>query len=265
MFIQQCWEVHGDRFDYSKAKFRGTTEPIIVGCPVHGDFEQIARKHRQGGCPLCGIEQAGKSRRKNKAAVFEETARSIHGDRYDYSQSKYTRAKEKVTIICPDHGPFEQEASGHLMGSGCMQCAIDNRIGPYGLTRAVRGDFDAESPTFLYLVIAKSPESGELVYKVGVGTPSRVVEVRGDMRRTGFEILDSTRTLYQSKGEAVIIEQLLHRQLAKYQCQVTESRRFAGYTELFEKKPDFVAVESSDILIRFREGDRWNIHDQYVE
>lgn len=148
------------------------------------------------------------------------------------------------------------------MGSGCMQCAIDNRIGPYGLTRAVRGDFDAESPTFLYLVIARSPESGELVYKVGVGTPSRVVEVRGDMRRAGFEILDSTRTLYQSKGEAVIIEQLLHRQLAKYQCQVTESRRFAGYTELFEKKPDFIAIDSSDILIRFREGDRWNINDQ---
>ena len=31
---------------------------------------------------------------------------------------------EKIKIICPTHGPFEQEANSHLKGSGCRKCQI---------------------------------------------------------------------------------------------------------------------------------------------
>ena len=51
-------------------------------------------------------------------------ARQIHGDKYDYSDSVYTKALEKIKIICPRHGEFWQEASSHLRGCGCPSCAV---------------------------------------------------------------------------------------------------------------------------------------------
>lgn len=47
---------------------------------------------------------------------FIEKAKSIHGDKYDYSKAIYTTAKKKLIIICPIHGEFEQTPDGHLHG-----------------------------------------------------------------------------------------------------------------------------------------------------
>lgn len=57
---------------------------------------------------------------------FIERAKKIHGDKYDYSKVKYVGSNTKVCIICPKHGEFWQLPSGHLSGSGCKQCVIDN-------------------------------------------------------------------------------------------------------------------------------------------
>jgi hypothetical protein len=46
----------------------------------------------------------------------------MHGDRYDYSHVDYQGNSGKVTIICPEHGEFQQIASEHLIGSGCRIC-----------------------------------------------------------------------------------------------------------------------------------------------
>ncbi len=47
-------------------------------------------------------------------ADFIERAKAIYGDRYDYSQVEYVSAHAKVTITCPDHGPFQQVPASHL-------------------------------------------------------------------------------------------------------------------------------------------------------
>ena len=54
---------------------------------------------------------------------FIAKARAVHDDRYDYSLVKYADSRTKVTIICPDHEAFEQEANSHLQGIGCPDCA----------------------------------------------------------------------------------------------------------------------------------------------
>lgn len=38
-FIKRAKEIHGDRYDYSKAVYRGNTTPITIICPEHGEFE----------------------------------------------------------------------------------------------------------------------------------------------------------------------------------------------------------------------------------
>jgi hypothetical protein len=48
--------------------------------------------------------------------------RKIHGNRYDYSKVDYQGAKTKVTIICKEHGEFQQQPRHHLKGTGCREC-----------------------------------------------------------------------------------------------------------------------------------------------
>ena len=53
---------------------------------------------------------------------FIKKAIKIHGDKYNYSKVQYVNAKTKVTIICKEHGEFEQTPTGHLSGRGCPKC-----------------------------------------------------------------------------------------------------------------------------------------------
>lgn len=53
---------------------------------------------------------------------FIRRAREVHGDRYDYSKVEYVAAKKKVTIICPEHGEFEQTPANHASSRGCHEC-----------------------------------------------------------------------------------------------------------------------------------------------
>lgn len=47
---------------------------------------------------------------------------NIHGNKYDYSISNYINKRTKITIICPTHGKFDQEAGSHIGGSSCPVC-----------------------------------------------------------------------------------------------------------------------------------------------
>ena len=75
---------------------------------------------------------------------FIAKANEIHGNYYDYSQTQYVKSSEKVKIICPIHGVFEQTPNKHLAGQGCKQCGRDRtKIGFdefVARARAVHGD-----------------------------------------------------------------------------------------------------------------------------
>lgn len=55
---------------------------------------------------------------------FIERAKFVHGSsEYDYSLVNYISSREKVSIICPKHGVFQQTAGAHIGGHGCALCA----------------------------------------------------------------------------------------------------------------------------------------------
>ena len=110
-------KVHGDKYDYSLAVYEGTDKNIKIICPIHGVFEQSPSNHLRGmGCSKCSGMYAPTTKE------WIEKARKVHGDRYDYSLVEYKTTHEKVKIICKEHGMFEQTASSHLRGQGCMKC-----------------------------------------------------------------------------------------------------------------------------------------------
>jgi hypothetical protein len=55
-----------------------------------------------------------------KKFILKATA--THGDRYDYSLTIYRGTNQKITIICREHGPFQQLPNNHFRYEGCKQC-----------------------------------------------------------------------------------------------------------------------------------------------
>lgn len=54
VFLEECRAVHEDKYDYSLVEYTGGKNQIIISCPVHGSYWQIAYNHKIGqGCPLC--------------------------------------------------------------------------------------------------------------------------------------------------------------------------------------------------------------------
>ena len=121
-FIEHSIIKHGEKYNYSKCKYVNSTTSVIIICSVHGKFSQRPKNHMRGdGCNKCGEDRAAK-KRKGSTEEFVHRAKKVHGNRYDYSQSEYKFAKEKLIIICREHGPWRQEASSHILGNGCPAC-----------------------------------------------------------------------------------------------------------------------------------------------
>ena len=125
-FIESAESVHGDRFDYSKSVYYGSRKPIIVTCRQHGDFHPKACSHLEGkDCPRCARERVGDKNRMT-AEQFMERALKRHGNRYDYSSTKYLSYHEPVEVTCKNHGPFTQSAKNHLNAGGCPKCGQES-------------------------------------------------------------------------------------------------------------------------------------------
>lgn len=119
-WIEKAIQVHGNKYDYSKVEYKGWNQKVCIICPIHGEFWQdptshIA-KHQKRGCPECGKTLA------KTTEQFIQEAKQIHGDKYDYSKTKYVNNKTKVCIICPEHGEFLQMPHMHLKHNGCPKC-----------------------------------------------------------------------------------------------------------------------------------------------
>ena len=53
-FIARAREIHGDKYNYGKVEYSGILKKVIITCPTHGDFPQVANNHLNGcGCPRC--------------------------------------------------------------------------------------------------------------------------------------------------------------------------------------------------------------------
>ena len=59
---------------------------------------------------------------------FIERAKRVHGDKYDYSKTKYHGIKARISVICPEHGEFIQNADTHSRGSGCPECSGNKKL-----------------------------------------------------------------------------------------------------------------------------------------
>lgn len=123
-WIEEVSKRHNYKYDYSKTLYTKAKEKVIVIChekdkfgKEHGEFAIRAGNHMSGiGCPKCGKKY------NPSTEEWVEQAKQVHNDKYDYSKVNYKNQKSIVTIICPLHGEFKQQAGLHLQGCGCPVC-----------------------------------------------------------------------------------------------------------------------------------------------
>lgn len=111
-FIKKCKMIHKNKYDYSKTLFSNVKNEITIICPVHGEFNQKARKHlERQDCPHCRKEPEDF---KNEIKNINENIKIL---------SDYKDVKTKIKIKCEKCGcESERYPSDLLHGYGCYYC-----------------------------------------------------------------------------------------------------------------------------------------------
>ena len=116
-FQERANIMHNYKYDYSKVNYENAFSKIIIICPIHGEFQQLAHNHLQGkACSKC----VGKN--KHTTLEFINKCKSIYGNKYDYSKIKYENANTKIILNCVKHGNFKKLPREFLKGQGCPKC-----------------------------------------------------------------------------------------------------------------------------------------------
>lgn len=101
-YITKATMVWGSRWDYSHAVYNGANRKIAIRCPIHDVIcYQNANSHLRGlnPCPMC----VGSHRKALTQDEFIDRATKNWGNRFDYTDTRYHRMKEKVSVRCRKH------------------------------------------------------------------------------------------------------------------------------------------------------------------
>ena len=80
-FIVKSKEIHGNKYDYSKACYKTCDTKVCIICPEHGEFWQTLSNHINGsGCPKCANEKRKNTLLKD-TKLFIDAATLIHGEK----------------------------------------------------------------------------------------------------------------------------------------------------------------------------------------
>jgi len=114
-------KIHGNKYEYPDFIYLHNKQKINIICKKHGVFQQAISEHRLGnGCNKC------RKTYKKTTETFIEEAKIKHKNKYDYSLVDYKGNEILITIICPEHGPFQQTPHAHMAGYGCSKCVSNS-------------------------------------------------------------------------------------------------------------------------------------------
>jgi len=126
-FNQRSFNKFGDKFDLTRAIFKGMAKSITIGCPEHGWIETTPNNYLRSvhGCDRCSPNGT------RTLDDFIKLCVDKFGDIYDFSRAVYNGRKNMITIGCPIHGFREYKADLFIESKGgCGLCGYESlRIG----------------------------------------------------------------------------------------------------------------------------------------
>jgi hypothetical protein len=130
-FVASASALYDGRYDSAAvaAGYQNQKTRVEIRCTRHEQtFLQNPQDHLRGtGCPSCRTRRG--STRQGRAQAFEEKARTVHGESYEYDLSAFSDVHALISIRCPEpgHGWFDQRGTNHLQGQGCPWCGEKDR------------------------------------------------------------------------------------------------------------------------------------------
>ncbi len=207
-FIVKATKFHDGKFDYSKAEYITQHSILTIICPIHGEFQQTAKKHLKYGCNKCAQLIRNASRLLTKDEVLSK-AIAVHGDRYSYDNVIYVRSHDKVEITCRIHGIFLQSLHMHISGQGCPQCI--NKISQAEKEWLNTFNIGIENR---YVKIITGPNGKYYYADAYISETNTVYEFHGDYWHGNPKIYDSNKI---NKSIGITFGELYQRTLAKEQ------------------------------------------------
>lgn len=121
-FINRAIIFHNSKYNYTKVVYINSHTPVVIICPIHGEFSRTPTQHLTYGCQKCYYES-----RLLTQEDFIVKASTAHKDMYSYDNTIYIDTKSTIRVDCSIHGPFYPIAQNHVRTrrpSGCPRCRI---------------------------------------------------------------------------------------------------------------------------------------------
>jgi hypothetical protein len=241
-FTRRAVVMHNSKYTYDAVVYKGFHTKVAITCPIHGSFLQTPNAHigvRADGCSLCG-KVAAASKHSSSTSEFITRASKVHGNTYDYSKVAYTKANNKVDILCSIcNTSFSQKASMHLRGQGCPVCgrekttkakqAAPDRNGWSYTNWKAAGEKSKNFDSYK-LYIIECWEGGEVFIKVGKTFNTTTNRLRGKCMPYQWRLVKEVvgSALYISK-----LEESLHGVLKSIRLGYAPEVKFNGASECY--------------------------------
>ncbi len=235
-FVREAQALHGTRYGYAHAWYLNNSTHVRILCETHGVFPQAPYEHLNGaGCPKCSYSERGR-RRATGLDKFVRSAQAVHGERYGYAHTEYSRCDDPVSITCREHGEFWRSPGHHLAGHGCHECTDGRDV----------GGFKPHRPSAVYILVAR--EGG--LAKIGI--------TGGTQRR--FRRLTTATPFVFEVAKVYPVEGKDARRIEAGLLSLAPSAGFAG----FDGATEWVHTDQ-EILTRIyrRAGDTYGLHPVY--
>lgn len=121
-FIERATLTHGIKYDYSQVLYLRAFNPVLIICPIHGEFWQKPSDHiKCSGCPKCGNLKINK-KKKFTQEEFIEIVTKKEIPNISFEKVVYDGKRKDIIITCKFHGDYTVKAELLLKGHGCAKC-----------------------------------------------------------------------------------------------------------------------------------------------
>ena len=106
-FLKTIKSIYGNKYDFSKVKFKTVRDKVIIGCPVHGDTEVVAMRLILGlGCTKCNIHRSEQLVMSFLDKFGIKYIREFKLKNSEYSNLKYDFYLPDINIIIEVDGAY---------------------------------------------------------------------------------------------------------------------------------------------------------------
>jgi hypothetical protein len=162
---------------------------------------------------------------ENKNNYFIYKAKTIHGNKYSYKNSKYKDCHSRsISINCKIHGDFITTYQSHITHKrGCPLCGKLNMSGNYS-------NYNKKEPNkILYLYLVELSKDEEQFYKVGL-----TKDINRRFKQFGNYNVKIIELIKDKSKKVVPMELDLKNSLKTLNLNYTPNEIFGGYTECFK-------------------------------